>query len=366
MNPFKIVLEEYPKEKLINPTAKHNKETSLYIALFNKIPSLIDDWIKDSGFIPSEFTHDSSIGQGQLAEIPWVACFNKNVTLQASSGYYIVFLFSAEHSFFYLNLAQSVTNNNDGSTKTKADLNNMILYAKVAKEYISSSNDINESFGPVNLKTKKSNSIGQKYGQGTIKGYKYNLSDILNCGFTEIIKKQFLALLNDYNKLIEICGNDLHKLSPSSDTLYQSLIQSPELQDNLDILSAPEKKDILSKKYPRNPNVSKKALLNSKYQCEFDENHKTFITIHGKNYVEGHHFIPLSYQNEFLNSLDIEQNIIALCPTCHRAIHHSDPSHKNKMLDFFYKKRASELINKGLKITLPKLRKYYKNSEVEE
>lgn len=34
----------------------------------------------------------------------------------------------------------------------------------------------------------------------------------------------------------------------------------------------------------------------------------------GHPYMEGHHVVPLKYQNKFNNSLDVYANIICLCP----------------------------------------------------
>lgn len=53
------------------------------------------------------FKIEGSIGNGQFASIPWLAIMNKEVTEQASQGFYIVFLFSADGERVYLTLNQA-------------------------------------------------------------------------------------------------------------------------------------------------------------------------------------------------------------------------------------------------------------------
>ena len=39
--------------------------------------------------------------------------------------------------------------------------------------------------------------------------------------------------------------------------------------------------------------------------------------------MEGHHLVPLEYQDLFNESLYFVDNIVSLCPTCHREIHYA-------------------------------------------
>ena len=60
------------------------------------------------------------------------------------------------------------------------------------------------------------------------------------------------------------------------------------------------------------------------YHCQVDEHHITFKAASTrKNYVESHHIIALSCQNDFEYSLDVLANIIVLCPNCHRKLHYA-------------------------------------------
>lgn len=92
----------------------------------------------------------------------------------------------------------------------------------------------------------------------------------------------------------------------------------------------------------RNPYLAVKRFALAKYTCEFDTQCRLFQSrCSGKNYLEAHHFIPLAFQPLFKNSLDTLDNLVALCPFCHRAIHHADVDHTRSLLDSLAKRRKS-------------------------
>lgn len=60
----------------------------------------------------------------------------------------------------------------------------------------------------------------------------------------------------------------------------------------------------------------------SGWKCCYDSSHETFVSENeNKNFVEGHHLIPMQHQCDFEYTIDFADNIIPLCPTCHRRIH---------------------------------------------
>ena len=97
-------------------------------------------------------------------------------------------------------------------------------------------------------------------------------------------------------------------------------------------------------KVKRDPLLIKKRLELSKYKCEYDSTHKLFVArATGCRYVEGHHIIPVHFQQQFSTqkkSLDNLQNICSLCPWCHRAIHHAEEEMVRKMLSNLYDLRS--------------------------
>lgn len=113
-------------------------------------------------------------------------------------------------------------------------------------------------------------------------------------------------------------------------------------------------------RYPTDPAVGLRAKTNAKYLCEIDPHHNTFISAAtGKSYVEGHHLVPMSVQAKFENSLDVVENIISLCPTCHRSIHLAEAATRVKLLMDIYGKRQQKLVGKGINISLGDLLKIY-------
>lgn len=84
----------------------------------------------------------------------------------------------------------------------------------------------------------------------------------------------------------------------------------------------------------RNPAIITSVLEKSNFMCFFDKNHKTFPSERRPNYVEGHHIIPVSLNDSFSEELDCEDNVISLCPTCHKAMHLAKNEYKENLLLF--------------------------------
>lgn len=109
--------------------------------------------------------------------------------------------------------------------------------------------------------------------------------------------------------------------------------------------------------YPRDPKVSHNALKIAKYQCELGSGHRTFLKMNGKPYMESHHLIPMSAAVEFENSLDVEQNIVCLCSTCHNEIHYG--KERDALIGRLFRKRCEMLEKMGIEIELEELVKFY-------
>ncbi len=92
--------------------------------------------------------------------------------------------------------------------------------------------------------------------------------------------------------------------------------------------------------------------------------HETFDSKQGYRYVEAHHLIPMKAQKDFPNiNLDRTENIVALCPTCHRAVHLGTKEEKMKHLKPLYDERMPLLqqIYPDFSLTFEDLiREYYR------
>jgi len=86
----------------------------------------------------------------------------------------------------------------------------------------------------------------------------------------------------------------------------------------------------------------KKRMELSRFNCEYSETHKLFISkATGCRYVEVHHVIPLDFQSEFRDKkLDHLNNLYSLCPYCHAAVHHAEGRIARKLLSKMYDERS--------------------------
>lgn len=111
--------------------------------------------------------------------------------------------------------------------------------------------------------------------------------------------------------------------------------------------------------------ISKQAIRAVHYKCAFDETHETFLTNKGLPYMEGHHLIPCTYSNaeyywsNFKRNIDCVENIVCLCPTCHRRIHFGSKEEQDTIIKFLYQKQISSLKTVGLDISIEELLSLY-------
>lgn len=119
--------------------------------------------------------------------------------------------------------------------------------------------------------------------------------------------------------------------------------------------------------YQRDPRVAGDALVEASYKCEIDPSHQTFTANAGQMpYLEAHHLIPFSNQRSYTVSLDVKANVVALCPNCHRLLHHGTKKEKSKHIRALLARRADRLEEKELGITNADLLKLYSGELLEE
>lgn len=119
--------------------------------------------------------------------------------------------------------------------------------------------------------------------------------------------------------------------------------------------------------YQRDPAVAANALRLADFKCEIDARHQTFISnVKGKPYVEAHHLIPFGNQGSYPFSIDVTANIIALCPNCHRRLHHGKIEDKISDIKSLLSKRKDRLEEKELRIGENELLRLYSRDLLEE
>ena len=114
------------------------------------------------------------------------------------------------------------------------------------------------------------------------------------------------------------------------------------------------------------PGIAKYVIKKANYHCSdsavSSHGHSTFSTNTNKNYLEAHHLVPMKFQKAECPNLDRSQNIVALCPTCHRAIHYGNYSVKKEHLLPIYLERKPILEELGIDMCSDIdefIRKYY-------
>jgi 5-methylcytosine-specific restriction endonuclease McrA len=109
--------------------------------------------------------------------------------------------------------------------------------------------------------------------------------------------------------------------------------------------------------FKRNPEKAKKSIVLANYKCDLDQSHVSFISKNGKPYMEAHHLVPLSTQDYFDNSLDVDANIVCLCPNCHRKLHYGG-NIKDELRKLF-NDRDTHLKQSGIDISFEELVELY-------
>lgn len=112
--------------------------------------------------------------------------------------------------------------------------------------------------------------------------------------------------------------------------------------------------------FQRNDKVREIALSNSENKCAIRGcQHALFVSRTGKPYLEAHHIIPINAQDEFPDTnIDIPENVVCLCPSCHREIHNGKDA-KSKIVELF-EQRKEKLAEKGISVDIDKLLSFYK------
>ncbi|WP_082133753.1 HNH endonuclease [Vogesella sp. EB] len=112
--------------------------------------------------------------------------------------------------------------------------------------------------------------------------------------------------------------------------------------------------------YPRQLALAKSECENADYRCRVDDFHQSFISgTNGKPFVEIHHLVPLGQQGNYTVTLDCAANLVALCPNCHRQLHHGEATGRNTLLEKLLAVRKAALATAGIDINLAGLATCY-------
>ena len=121
----------------------------------------------------------------------------------------------------------------------------------------------------------------------------------------------------------------------------------------------------VSRRFRTNPLLGKIAIKKAYYSCEKEYQHETFISKKTQQkYMEAHHLIPACFQKEVWDkyhiNIDCVENLVSLCPTCHKAIHYGTKDVQREMISELFARCAPKYKAIGLNITLEEIFKFYK------
>lgn len=303
-----------------------------------------------------------SYGAGVITETPWVALFDQRLAQSAKRGFYIVYLFKKDMSGVYLSLNQGTTYLTE-KFKGKKPREKM----KQIAEYIRDNLELTESV-VVNLDLVSITGNAKNYEAANIAAYYYDFK----------VVPDNHTLIQDLNKMISYL-NQIRKLKGMrdherflDDVIYQEIIDDSKFQEDTQ-LARPASTPVMprppkprqrfnnTERWSRDPAVAKEALEKANYICEIDSFHETFIShVSGKRYMEAHHLIPLSLQEEFDYDLDVPGNIVSLCPNCHRKIHHAHYDEKANDISYLFRLKKQSLEDFGIHISSKNLLKKYR------
>lgn len=125
----------------------------------------------------------------------------------------------------------------------------------------------------------------------------------------------------------------------------------------------------VSRRFRTNPLLGKVAIKRAYYHCERNFRHETFLSRKtNKKYMEAHHLVPVKFQQEmwerFHVNIDCVENLISLCPTCHKAIHLGTREVQDRMIEELFRICEPKYNAIGFMITLDEVKELYHRSNV--
>ena len=244
-------------------------------------------------------------GVGNFATVPWLAVFDPLVTLSATQGYYVVYLFNKETNSVYLSL-------NQGATALRAEFrtnapevlrDRASLMRTRVSDYAS-----NFDASPINLSSTRE--LPRDYEAGHAFGKQYHLATLPS---EAELRADFQTIVRAYDALT-------HRGGLYSDTVEQ---KGPIAHTIIEI-----RQYKFHRRIERNANGARLAKQLHGVTCQacrfnFEQHYGEL----GRGFIEAHHLKPL---NQLVEGVAVEYNLAkdfaVLCANCHRMIHQTaDP-----------------------------------------
>lgn len=254
-------LFEYFLENYIDGEQFDNKEKGYHKVLINQLPAYIKTLVDD------KYKIKGSCGASNKAEVPWLCIFNTNITTTAQYGIYIVYLFKADMSGFYLCLGQGITN------FEKFGKDKGIIMYKVT-DYFKNIIETDFSKDSINLLSKSSN--GKGYEKVNILNKYYSKELIATYDFESDLKEMIkiyedIAEEMKYQTYDDIIDNLLDNTNPNyiieseaKKILEEALLKESGL-DQIEIMTLKQVDVPVGKKPTKYGEISRKTIRKTDY-----------------------------------------------------------------------------------------------------
>lgn len=249
-----------------------------------------------------------SPGQGQWAEVPWLAVFDPVVTSSATRGYYVVYLFSADMSKLFLSMNQGTTAVREefGSSAREVLRDRARLIQARVPEF-------RHSFSSSAIDLKSSATLPLDYEAGHAFGFGYSLDQLSD---EDALSRSFQSICSLYRVLTYRGGLDPSAEVRTSDGDAPANSSIEELR-----------RYRYHRKIERRSRISEKVKQAHGYVCQAcGLDFGVAYGERGQGYIEAHHLTPISELPVGIPvSLDATHDFAVLCSNCHRMIHVKKP-----------------------------------------
>ncbi len=244
-----------------------------------------------------------SPGQGNWANVPWVAVFDPSVTDSATRGYYVVYLFSADMRRVYLSLNQGTTAVHDEFGAEALD--ELTRRAGLMRTRVS---EHRGRFAHAAIDLASDAFLPRGYEAGHAFGVEYDLAvlpseDELATDLTDIV--HMYLLLRSRGGVLPLEEGEQEDTGEQRGTVTE------------------RRRYRFHRSIERNRSASRRAKQVHGYICQgcgFD-----FEAVYGevgREYIEAHHLTPLSeLPDDQPVNLDPQRDFAVLCANCHRMVH---------------------------------------------
>lgn len=253
--------------------------------------------------------YQASIGAGNWAEIPWLGVFNAESTTSATSGVYVVYLFSADMQDLYLCQGQGVTRVKEEFGRQQLDeleRRSDLIRARVPEHKINFKSDAIDLRG--------STKLAKEYNSAVAYYKHYNLTKL----------PKIIDLENDLREMVRLYG--LLILRGGTDNL-ESFNVKDDLNEDTNFTIEEQRRYVRHMKIERNASAARKAKSALGYICQgCGIGLENIYGETGKNYIEAHHLIPLHTLDEGKSvKMNVLEDFAVLCANCHKMVHRAQP-----------------------------------------